>query len=931
VAVDRSAKIRRVARGRIVRFLAAMAAVALALLVRKALELLSITLPTYITFYPVVLLAALLGGMWAGILATALSAITVDVLLLAPIGLLTVRSTSDIVGLAIFSFSGVFISVVAEMYHRSQERLAAYEMQAAVMNERRKVEKERELAASIRAERQRFLEVLETLPTMISLLTPDHRIAFANRTFREKFGESQGRHCFEARFGRSTPCDFCESYTVLETNQAHHWEMILEDGSLIEAYNYPFTDLDGSSLILEMDIDITERRRAETELKQHREDLEALVTERTHQLQSANKQLLSDVRERELAEQSLRESKAKLQAALASMKDSVIIADADGKFVDFNDAYAAFYRFNSKDECARDFDEFATMFDVFLANGAQAPREMYAIQRALRGETATNAEYTLLRKDTGERWIGSLSFGPIRDGNGEITGAVVTSRDITEAKKAEEALQESEAQFRNLANAIPQLCWMANTDGWIFWYNARWYEYTGTTPEMMEGWGWQSVHDQDALPQVLERWKVCIATGSPLDMVFPLRGADGVFRPFLTRVMPVKDSDGKVVRWFGTNTDISEQKQIEAELRKSRERLDLALDVANLGEWERDLTGHTASRSLRHAQIFGYSSAESDWSFEKFLQHVLPEHRAEVKEPLRKSEAGGTTEFETQIQRLDGEVRWIWVRSQTELNEIGQPSRAFGIVMDITERKKVEEALRRSEKEAFQRHQLQALAVRLQQVREEERKRVARDLHDQIGQILTAIKMDMTWSVRHLPPLNGELHNRLMRSIELANEGVKSVRKICSGLRPGILDDLGLAAAIEWQANEFASRTKISCQVTLPPGDLRLDGDRTTAIFRIFQECLTNIARHAEAQSVHASLCEQNEVLVLIVQDDGKGFRESDVAGSLGILGMKERAQACGGSVQVSSSPGKGTTVSVRVPVHPSGAEQEDNAYSDSR
>ena len=135
--------------------------------------------------------------------------------------------------------------------------------------------------------------------------------------------------------------------------------------------------------------------------------------------------------------------------------------------------------------------------------------------------------------------------------------------------RAEEALHQSEAQFRTLADSIPQLAWMANADGWIFWYNQRWYSYTGTTSEQMEGWGWQSVHDPDELPKVMERWKRSIASGEPFDMVFPLRGADGVFRPFLTRIMPLFDSQGVVVRWFGTNTDISAQKQGEQALLRS--------------------------------------------------------------------------------------------------------------------------------------------------------------------------------------------------------------------------------------------------------------------------------------------------------------------------------------------------------------------------
>jgi len=310
---------------------------------------------------------------------------------------------------------------------------------------------------------------------------------------------------------------------------------------------------------------------------------------------------------------------------------------------------------------------------------------------------------------------------------------------------------------------------------------------------------------------------------------------------------------------------------------------------------------------------------------------VFPETPEHWKEAHRRGMAGEVLSGEAdRIERTDGSEQWIrWeVRPWRDAE-----GKVGGIVIfseEITERKKAEEERLRSEKVALQRQQLQALAVRLQQVREEERKMVARDLHDQIGQILTAIKMDVTWVVRQLPRAKDDMHARLAKSIEMINDGVRSVRKICSGLRPGILDDLGLSAAIEWQANEFASRTGIPCQVTVPPDELHLDGDRTTAIFRIFQECLTNVARHAEARSVRASLYEQDGDLLLVVQDDGKGFSEAGIAGSLGVLGMKERAQVCGGSVQVSSSPGKGTTVTACVPVHAASAESENHEHSDS-
>ena len=161
-------------------------------------------------------------------------------------------------------------------------------------------------------------------------------------------------------------------------------------------------------------------------------------------------------------------------------------------------------------------------------------------------------------------------------------------------------------RFRTMANAIPQLAWITDPDGHISWYNEQWYSYTGTTPDQMEGWGWQSVHDPEVLLKVLEQWKASLATGQMFDMEYPLRGADGIFRPFLTRVLPLKDAAGNVLQWFGTNTDITDRKRVEEKLQT----------LANVVESSSDailtlsLDGIITTWNKSAEQIYGYSSEE---------------------------------------------------------------------------------------------------------------------------------------------------------------------------------------------------------------------------------------------------------------------------------------------------------------------------------
>jgi len=213
--------------------------------------------------------------------------------------------------------------------------------------------------------------------------------------------------------------------------------------------------------------------------------------------------------------------------------------------------------------------------------------------------------------------------------------------------------------------------------------------------------------------------------------------------------------------------------------------------------------------------------------------------------------------------------------------------------------------------------QLRTLAARLQSIREEERGRIAREVHDVLGQALTGIKMDATWIAARLPDTHAKVAARARLMSELIDSTIQIVRRIASDLRPGILDNLGLAAAVEWQAGEFQTRTGINCRVNSTLRDLTISTDSATAVFRIFQETLTNVARHAQATAVSVDLGEQQGRIVLQVADNGRGMDLSEVmqSKSVGLVGMRERAASLGGDLVISGAPGQGTTVVLSMPL----------------
>jgi two-component system sensor histidine kinase UhpB len=317
--------------------------------------------------------------------------------------------------------------------------------------------------------------------------------------------------------------------------------------------------------------------------------------------------------------------------------------------------------------------------------------------------------------------------------------------------------------------------------------------------------------------------------------------------------------------------------------------------------------------------ILGYSPKE--WLADPGLWVKLlhPEDRdrvlAESQRDLLGSN-GAVFRSEYRILTRKNDVLWLRDEATAVRNGLDEPEFLQGIMFDVTDQKRFEEQLKSSHE------RMRELAAHIEGVREEERTRIAREIHDELGQALTSIKIDLAWMNKKL-----QIHDRatqtdlLLKRItamkDTIDTTVQVVRKISAELRPGILDGFGLPAAIEWQASEFQDRTGIQCQLSAIPEDLDLEERPSSAIFRIFQELLTNIVRHANASRVSISLRKRRGMLILEVQDNGRGISENEKfkANSFGLLGVRERVALLGGKSSIKGVQGQGTTVTIRIPL----------------
>lgn len=482
---------------------------------------------------------------------------------------------------------------------------------------------------------------------------------------------------------------------------------------------------------------------------------------------------------------------------------------------------------------------------------------------------------------------------------------------LLERKQGEEALRASEARYRLLFenNPLPMWVYDSETLGFLDVNEAAVRQYGYSRAEFLR-MTIKDIRPPEEVPALLDALQSREA-GLDTSGVWRHRKRDGtVFDAEVTTHTILFEGSPAVIV---LSNNVTERRRAEERLKDSERQLAEAQHLARVGNWEWDIPTNTVVWSDELYRIFGLEPQAFGATYEAFLERLHPDERQHVSAVIEQALASaGSFNHYHRVVLPDGRVRVLHTRGAVTTGEDGRPVRMFGTAQDVTERRKAEGQLKKSNE------QLRALAVRLQTAREEESIRIAREIHDELGGAMTGLKMDLFWMSKRLSEQSrAAVQQKLQSALELVDETVRKVRNISTELRPSVLDDLGLAAAIEWQAREFEKRTEIRCRIISLEENVTLSPEKSTAVFRIFQEILTNVARHSQAGLVEVRMEEQGGSLLLEVSDDGKGIKQSEIteAKSLGLLGMRERALIFGGQVDVVGVEGQGTTVTARIPV----------------
>jgi PAS domain S-box-containing protein len=607
------------------------------------------------------------------------------------------------------------------------------------------------------------------------------------------------------------------------------------------------------------------------------------------------RQAQQEINDRKGVEMALRESENRYRAAFDGVEDAIFIEALDGRILDVNQRACEMYGYSHAEFLTKAVADLVpsenNIIHVDPKNDHSLPR--HPIE-------------TVNLRANGQIFPIELNIRLHHLNNEQVL--FVVGRDVTDRKRIQEALFDSQEQYRLLFENSLDAVLLTLPDGSILTANPSACRMFGSSEKELRELGRDGLIDPSD-PRLNLAIEERARTGSFTGELTGLRN-DGSKFPLEISSSTFKNRAGTVQASMILR-DITERKQAEDALRTSEADLAEAQRVAGIGSWRFTVSDGGMRWSDELYRIFDDDRSENNLTYGSFLSHVHPDDRELIINTNRLArENGEPFDMEYRIITRTGDIKYIREFGQAVKDQAGKVQSLFGTAQDITERKHFEADL------AASREQLRALSQYLQEAREEERTIISREIHDELGQELTALKMDLAWIAKQLPADCAQLIEKTTDMSAMVDGTIQTVRRVASQLRPRMLDDLGLVAALEGQAGEFQSRTGIGCTLALAEDVSELNRDQATAIFRIFQEVLTNIARHSQATKIRVVLKEKPDGIHLDVNDNGIGITDSQVNDplSLGLIGMRERVQSFGGTLGFKSAPGKGTSVRMVMP-----------------
>ncbi|TAN70338.1 MAG: PAS domain S-box protein [Methylobacter sp.] len=522
-------------------------------------------------------------------------------------------------------------------------------------------------------------------------------------------------------------------------------------------------------------------------------------------------------------------------------------------------------------------------------------------KRLLTGVEDTS-EYRVIINDSEIRYFSDHSL-PVRDLiDGKVIQLYGVLQDITARRKVEEKLYLMQHAIDSSSNGIV-ITGLADTDYAIIYANEAFLRITGYSMQELLGHNCRIMQNNDRDQSGVTELRAALQSNRDAHAIFRNYRKDGSLFWNEIYISPIQDQQGRITHYVGVLNDVTHRVEMEYALSKSEARMRSIFNDVSDGIIIIDENGIIEKLNPPVERLFGYSAEEL---IGHNINKLMPEpdrsrHDAYLTNYLKGGKAKIlNTRREVSGLRKDESI----FPMELGVSEFYVDQRHFfiGTVHDITERKKAEEALR-------------DLSSHLERVREDERTRIAREIHDELGSLLTALKMDLSWLNKQLPTDLSLGHEKITVMNGHLDDAIGSVRKIIADLRPSILDHLGLLAAIDWKLDEFREQNGIQCVLTVPENNVVMDENRDIAVFRIMQEALTNIALHAKATKVTVDVETDTNCLMMKITDNGCGMTKAQMhkSGKYGILGMYERARHVGGEVTIVSHPGKGSSLVLKM------------------